>query len=111
MSVPENVKANLEPEEWDYWYMGKPAAKELPDPFGTIEIPLVLQQVRHGGGLEALGHSEIRLEHGVLRQTVGVDHLLGFRPSVGEGAVELESADLLAGDSSGRVRRRLEQLV
>ena len=30
MSVPENVKKHLEPEEWDFWYEGKPAAKELP---------------------------------------------------------------------------------
>ncbi len=38
MSVPDNVKTALEPEEWDFWYMGKPAAKELPDPFGTIIV-------------------------------------------------------------------------
>ena len=47
MSVPENVKGHLEPEEWDFWYEGKPAAKELPDPFGT---PIVEQgEVRDGG--------------------------------------------------------------
>ena len=47
MSVPENVKPHLEPEEWDFWYEGKPAAKELPDPFGT---PIVEQgEVRDGG--------------------------------------------------------------
>ena len=28
----------LEPAEWDFWYEGKPAAKELPDPFGTIIV-------------------------------------------------------------------------
>ena len=38
MSVPENVKKHLEPEEWDFWYETKPAAKELPDPFGTIIV-------------------------------------------------------------------------
>ena len=38
MSVPENVRKHLEPEEWDFWYEGKPAAKELPDPYGTIIV-------------------------------------------------------------------------
>lgn len=47
MSVPDNVKKHLEPEEWDYWYEGKPAAKELPDPFGTIIIEE--GEVRDGG--------------------------------------------------------------
>lgn len=47
MSVPENVKKHLEPEEWDYWYMGKPAAKELPDPFDTIIVEQ--GEVRDGG--------------------------------------------------------------
>jgi putative spermidine/putrescine transport system substrate-binding protein len=47
MSVPENVKKHLEPEEWDFWYMGKPAAKELPDPFGTIIVEK--GEVRDGG--------------------------------------------------------------
>lgn len=47
MSVPDNVKKHLEPEEWDYWYMGKPAASELTDPFGT---PIVNEgEVRDGG--------------------------------------------------------------
>jgi len=47
MSVPENVKKYLEPEEWDFWYEGKPAAKELPDPFGTIIVEK--GEVRDGG--------------------------------------------------------------
>ncbi len=47
MSVPDTVKTHLEPEEWDYWYMGKPAAKELPDPFGTIIVPK--GEIRDGG--------------------------------------------------------------
>jgi putative spermidine/putrescine transport system substrate-binding protein len=47
MSVPENVKGHLEPEEWDFWYEGKPAAKELPDPFGTIIVEQ--GEVRDGG--------------------------------------------------------------
>ena len=47
MSVPDNVRKHLEPEEWDYWYAGKPAAKELPDPYGTIIVPE--GEVRDGG--------------------------------------------------------------
>ncbi len=47
MSVPENVKKHLEPEEWAFWYEGKPAAKELPDPFGTIIVEK--DEVRDGG--------------------------------------------------------------
>ncbi len=47
MSVPENVKKHLAPEEWDYWYMGKPAAAELSDPFDTPIVPK--GEVRDGG--------------------------------------------------------------
>ena len=47
MSVPDNVKKHLEPAEWDFWYGGKPAAKELPDPFGTIIVNK--GEVRDGG--------------------------------------------------------------
>ena len=47
MSVTDNVKTHLEPAEWDYWYMGKAAAKELPDPFGTIIVPK--GEIRDGG--------------------------------------------------------------
>ena len=47
MSIPDNVKKHLAPEEWDYWYDGKPAAKELPDPFGTMIVPQ--GEVRDGG--------------------------------------------------------------
>ena len=46
-SVPENVKKHLSAEDWDYWYEGKPAAKDLPDPFGTIIIKK--GAVREGG--------------------------------------------------------------
>ena len=38
MSAFEPVKGHLSGAEWDYWYEGKPAAEELPDPFGS---PLV----------------------------------------------------------------------
>jgi len=47
MSVPDNVKSHLPAEEWDFWYMGKPAAKELPDPFGNIVVNK--GEVRDGG--------------------------------------------------------------
>ena len=46
-SIPDNAKKYLEPAEWDYWYDGKPAAKDLPDPFGTIIIKK--GDVRTGG--------------------------------------------------------------
>jgi putative spermidine/putrescine transport system substrate-binding protein len=46
-SIPDNVKKNLTAEEWDFWYMGKAAAKDLPDPFGTIIIKK--GEVREGG--------------------------------------------------------------
>jgi putative spermidine/putrescine transport system substrate-binding protein len=46
-SIPENVQKYLEPQEWDFWYQGKPAAKDLPDPFGTIIIKK--DEVREGG--------------------------------------------------------------
>jgi len=34
-SVPETVKQFLTPEEWDYWYEGKPARSEIKDPYGN----------------------------------------------------------------------------
>jgi len=51
MSAYEPVKDHLSQNEWDYWYEGKPAAEELPDPFGA---PLVAEgNVRDGGSYEA----------------------------------------------------------
>ncbi len=47
MSVPDNVKRHLEPEEWDFWYAGKPARRNLPDPYGTIVVRK--GEVRDGG--------------------------------------------------------------
>ncbi|NKC13259.1 MAG: extracellular solute-binding protein [Gammaproteobacteria bacterium] len=47
MSVPDNVKKHLAPAEWDFWYLGKPAATELPDPFDTIIVEQ--GEVRDGG--------------------------------------------------------------
>jgi putative spermidine/putrescine transport system substrate-binding protein len=47
MSVPDRVRAFLEPEEWDYWYEGKPAARDLPDPDGHCAIRA--GEMRSGG--------------------------------------------------------------
>ncbi len=50
MSTPANTRIALPPIEWDYWYEGKPAAEELPDPFGS---PLVEKgTIRDGGSYE-----------------------------------------------------------
>jgi putative spermidine/putrescine transport system substrate-binding protein len=35
-SVPETAKKFLTPEEWDYWYEGKPAAVDIKDPYGNL---------------------------------------------------------------------------
>lgn len=47
MSVVDRVRRNLRPEEWDYWYEGRPAATDLPDPNG--EISIAKGSVRSGG--------------------------------------------------------------
>ena len=50
-AVPETTQASLTPEEWDYWYGGKPAAVEIKDPFGTVmEQP---GRSRDGGSFES----------------------------------------------------------
>jgi putative spermidine/putrescine transport system substrate-binding protein len=50
MSNPDAVKKSLSKAEWDYWYAGKAAAKELSDPFG---VPVVKKgEVRDGGSYE-----------------------------------------------------------
>lgn len=46
-SIPDNAKKFMSAAEWDYWYMGKPAAEELSDPFGTPIVPE--GEVRDGG--------------------------------------------------------------
>jgi putative spermidine/putrescine transport system substrate-binding protein len=33
-AIPENAKKFMKPEEWDFWYEGKPAAIDIIDPFG-----------------------------------------------------------------------------
>ena len=51
MSTPANTKKHLPADEWDFWYEGKPAAKELPDPFGNMIVKK--GEVRDGGSYEA----------------------------------------------------------
>ncbi len=47
MSLPERVKDYLEPAEWDYWYEGKPASRDLANPFG--EMAITKGSLRSGG--------------------------------------------------------------
>ena len=35
-SVPETAKQFMTPDEWDYWYEGKPAKSEIKDPYGNL---------------------------------------------------------------------------
>ncbi|WP_413203403.1 ABC transporter substrate-binding protein [Rhodospirillum sp. A1_3_36] len=51
LSVPGRVRAHLDPEEWDYWYEGLPAARPLPNPSGALAIRL--GEVRSGGSYRA----------------------------------------------------------
>jgi putative spermidine/putrescine transport system substrate-binding protein len=34
--VPETARKFMTPEEWDYWYEGKPAAVDIKDPYGNL---------------------------------------------------------------------------
>ena len=34
--MPETAKGFLTPDEWDYWYDGKPAAVDIKDPYGNL---------------------------------------------------------------------------
>jgi len=47
MSALEPTRRRLTPAEWDYWYEGKRAREDLPDPFG--EICVHAGEVRDGG--------------------------------------------------------------
>ena len=38
ISVPERARSQMSPEEWDYWYEGKPAARDLPGPDGRLAV-------------------------------------------------------------------------
>jgi putative spermidine/putrescine transport system substrate-binding protein len=54
-SVPENARKFLEPYEWDYWYDGKAAEKDIHDPFGKLMEKA--GNVRDGGALwERMGN-------------------------------------------------------
>jgi putative spermidine/putrescine transport system substrate-binding protein len=46
-AVQSTTRRLVEPAEWDYWIEGKPAAKNLRDPFGNLAI--LKGQVREGG--------------------------------------------------------------
>jgi putative spermidine/putrescine transport system substrate-binding protein len=35
-SVPETARKFLTPDEWDYWYEGKPAKTDIKDPYGHL---------------------------------------------------------------------------
>jgi putative spermidine/putrescine transport system substrate-binding protein len=47
--VPETARKFLTPEEWDYWYEGKPAAIDIKDPYGNLMEKK--GSVRDGGSL------------------------------------------------------------
>ena len=47
MSVPSRVREFLDPDEWDYWYEGRPAVRTLPNPSGHSAIRV--GEVRSGG--------------------------------------------------------------
>jgi putative spermidine/putrescine transport system substrate-binding protein len=48
-SVPATAKSFLTADEWDYWYEGKPARREITDPYGHPLEPI--GHVRDGGSL------------------------------------------------------------
>jgi putative spermidine/putrescine transport system substrate-binding protein len=65
MSAYEPVKAHLPKDEWDYWYEGKPAAKELPDPFGN---PLVEEGTTRDGGSYEKRFSNIAVWNSIMKE-------------------------------------------
>ena len=48
--MQETVRSYVEPEEWDYWIEGKPAAKDLPGITGNVG-DIKQGQTRDGGSL------------------------------------------------------------
>jgi putative spermidine/putrescine transport system substrate-binding protein len=48
-SVPTTARNFLTAEEWDFWYEGKPARREITDPYGNPMEPV--GHVRDGGAL------------------------------------------------------------
>ena len=49
-SIPENAKKYLAPEEWGYWYEGKPATEDIHAPNGSLMEKA--GAVRDGGSYE-----------------------------------------------------------
>jgi putative spermidine/putrescine transport system substrate-binding protein len=47
MSAREATRRRLSAAEWDYWYEGKPARENLPDPFGEVFVRA--GEIREGG--------------------------------------------------------------
>lgn len=62
ISNPERSKAELSPAEWDYWYLGKPAAEDLVGTSG--EVVVRKGAIRDGGSYER------RLSHIAVWNTV-----------------------------------------
>ena len=51
ISTPELSRPHLDADEWDYWYAGEPARRDLPNPSG--EIAVREGEIRRGGSYEA----------------------------------------------------------
>jgi putative spermidine/putrescine transport system substrate-binding protein len=47
MATRDRTRRYMSDEEWDYWYDGKPARRDLPDPFGDICVHA--GETREGG--------------------------------------------------------------
>ena len=60
-AVQATSRRFVEPAEWDYWIAGKPAAKDLPGPFGDVTIRK--GQVRDGGSFTRRAWNSIYREH------------------------------------------------
>ncbi|UBR51706.1 hypothetical protein KF947_09610 [Halomonas sp. FeN2] len=48
ISTPELTRPHLSAAEWDFWYDGQPAAKNLPGPDGTSDM-IHRGEIRDGG--------------------------------------------------------------
>jgi len=57
-TFPERVRQHLEPEEWAYWYDGRPAEKALTDPLG---LPCIQPGDRREGGSHMERMSMVRV--------------------------------------------------
>ena len=65
MSAYEPVKGHMSEAEWGYWYEGKPAAEELPDPFGS---PLVEEGTTRDGGSYETRFSNIAVWNSIMSE-------------------------------------------